>query len=72
MMQVVQSLGRLEGKIDKALDNDADFVKTTDDHEDRIRKLEQTGWKQTGVVLGVSAVVSALIAQSHKLGALLQ
>lgn len=68
VMKIGQTLGRLEGKIDKALEMDEHQIKITDDHEARIRNLEKSGWKQTGFVGGISAAVALLVNYIHKSG----
>lgn len=72
VMQIGQTLGRLEGKIDKALDNDTAHIKISDDQETRIRALEKGFWKQTGMMIGISGFVSFLVSQWQKIGAIFQ
>lgn len=68
ILSIMQALGRMEAKIDKSLELDEVQTKITDDHETRLRTLERNGWKQLGIVIGGSTVVTLLLNFGHKLG----
>jgi hypothetical protein len=68
LVAIAQSLVRLEGKVDKALDAHVAVAKVTDDHETRIRALEQSKWKVMGVVAGISAAVSTAVVIAKNSG----
>lgn len=61
LVTIAQSLVRLEGKIDKTIDESQKASKVVEDHEIRIRSLEQSKWKAMGIVVGISSVVSGAI-----------
>ena len=52
---VQRSLGRIEGKLDEALKS---LGKTVDDHSDDINYLKSQHSRQTGMIIGASAVLS--------------
>lgn len=68
IISISEAIGRLEGKLDHALDLHSQVSKVSDDHEVRLRKLEQFRWKQVGMVSGISAGISAAIGFLTKYG----
>lgn len=60
LFTIATSIMRLEGKVDKALEAHIAAEKKSDDHEKRIRVLEQAKWKMMGIVVGISSAVSAV------------
>ena len=59
-LNVVQAIGRMEGKIDQLLSAQDIMKKVDDDHEIRLRMLEKGHWKQMGIFAAVGAVFMAL------------
>ena len=53
--ETTDRLARIETKLDILLTN-------RDDHEERIRGLEQWKWRAGGIAFGISGVVSFLVS----------
>lgn len=56
----------LHGKVDQLIANQAAQAKLADDHEKRLRELEQWKWRLAGVVAVCGIVVPALVALAVK------
>lgn len=72
-LQMTQSMGRLEGKMDQVLAAQLDQREKHKDHEDRIRSLEKHKGRVIGIAAGAGAVVSGVawfVSQLSKSGVL--
>lgn len=63
-----RALGRLEGKLDQVLQNQEDFRKKFEKHDERLRHLEGQGMKALGVITGITVGFNIVIeGLKHKI-----
>lgn len=67
VLEISAGLGRIEGKLDQAIHRLDRTDQTINDHEQRLRVLERTNWKQMGVIGTVAAAMSTAVAFIPKL-----
>lgn len=59
-MGVAESIGRMDGKIDQVLASQAILLTRLDDHETRIRHMENGKWRSIGIAGGLGAVIGTM------------
>lgn len=61
---LTQTVGRIEGKLDQSLRENADLRTSVNDHEARIRSLERGRWPlpTVGVLGGLAGAVTGALA----------